>query len=134
MPGRAYGRRGRPRGHFQRGRIYRFVEPCLLLLLHQGCTHGYDLVRALAEFGFGESPWDPSVVYRRLQAMEEAGLVSSMWDDDSQGPPRRVYCLTAEGDRHLARWIEELRIIDRVLHTFLTAHDEHMQEGAGAYH
>lgn len=136
MPGemRHRGGRGRARDHPWPGRIYRFVEPCLLLLLHRGCTYGYDLLKALEEFGFDESPVDPSVVYRRLQAMEEARLVSSMWDDDSKGPPRRVYRLTAEGDRHLARWVQELRAIDRVLHTFLTAHDEHIQEGAGAYH
>ena len=115
-------------------RIYRFVEPCLLLLLHRGSSHGYSLQERLKEFGFAEAPIDPSMVYRALREMEAQGLVTSAWDTEGSGPPRRVYQLTHQGNQHLAQWVADLRETDRVLHSFFAAYDEHMQEGEGEHH
>jgi PadR family transcriptional regulator PadR len=132
------GRRRRGMGGKGRGpcptRIYRFMEPCLLLLLHRGSSHGYSLQDELKEFGFAEPAVDPSVVYRALREMEEQGLLTSTWDTEGSGPPRRVYRLTAQGDQYLARWVADLRETDRVLHSFFDAYDEHMEEGKGAHH
>jgi DNA-binding PadR family transcriptional regulator len=41
--------------------------------------------------------------------MEEAGWIQSNWDEESQGPRRRVYALLNEGKRQLTVWIEDLR-------------------------
>ncbi len=119
MPG---GRRWRKGGACPR-RITRFVEPCLLLLLHYDQTHGYDLQEGLKEFSVNQTPVDSSVVYRTLRDMEEAGMVVSSWETEGGGPPRRVYSITSLGDQYLARWVEDLRETDRVLHVFLTAYD-----------
>jgi PadR family transcriptional regulator PadR len=115
-------------------RIYRFMEPCLLLLLHRSSSHGYSLQDELKEFGFAEPAVDPSVVYRALREMEERGLLTSTWDTEGSGPPRRVYQLTAQGNQYLAQWVADLRETDRVLHGFFDAYDEHMLEGEGAHH
>ena len=132
------GRRRRGRGGRGSGpcptRIYRFVEPCLLLLLHRGPSHGYSLQEELKEFGFAEPAIDPSMVYRALREMEALGLVTSAWDTEGSGPPRRVYQITAQGDQHLALCVADLREMDRVLHSFFVAYDEHMQEGEGEHH
>ena len=116
-------------------RIARFVQPCLLLLLHQGRSHGYSLMEGLKGFGFGEDPVDSSVVYRYLREMEEDGLVSSEWNTEaSAGPARRVYRISEEGDHALAWWVAGLRETDRVLHSFLQAYDQHMGEKEGEHH
>ncbi|HID86098.1 MAG TPA: PadR family transcriptional regulator [Anaerolineae bacterium] len=133
MPRGPRWRGGRGAGPCPR-RIHRFVEPCLLLLLHRDRTHGYDLLEGLKEFGFEEAPVDSSVVYRALREMEAQGLVTSTWDTTGRGPPRRVYRITAEGDRYLASWVRDLRETDRVLHHFLAAYDEHMRRGKGEHH
>jgi len=130
-------RRGwkRGRGVPHPRRITRFVQPCLLLLLHHGPSHGYNLIENLKEFGFAEDPVDSSAVYRYLREMEEEGLVVSQWDTEaSAGPARRVYRLTEEGDRALAWWVAGLRETDRMLHRFLQAYDQHMKEGQGEHH
>jgi poly-beta-hydroxybutyrate-responsive repressor len=108
-------------------RIHRFIEPCLLLLLHCDEGHGYELVEGLKEFGFDQNPVDSSTVYRILRVLEERGFVTSHWDTDSSGPARRVYRLTEQGDRYLAWWVEDLRETDRVLHHFLETYDAHME-------
>jgi PadR family transcriptional regulator PadR len=86
-----------------------FLQPCLLLLLRRGQSHGYSLLDDLAEFGFRPGQQDPSLVYRALRDMEDEGLVSSEWDPDSLGPQRRVYAITAVGEQNLRAWIADLR-------------------------
>lgn len=124
-------RRGRGgRGQFAGGAIRRFLEPVLLLLLHQGASHGYDLVSALEPFGLGDVA--PGPVYRTLRQLEAAGLVESEWDTESSGgPARRVYRLTPAGRHHLAGWVEELHETDDMLHHFLGAYDRHIEGDRG---
>jgi poly-beta-hydroxybutyrate-responsive repressor len=105
----------------------------LLLLLHRGRSHGYELAQELAPFGLGDI--DPSLVYRMLRQMENRGLVQSRWDPDVvAGPARRLYSLTAEGDQHLSLWVSDLGNTDRFLHQFLSAYDRHMSKGTGEHH
>ena len=111
-------------------RIHRFLEPCLLLLLHCNVAHGYELLDGLEPFGFGQNPVDLSTVYRMLRGLEEQGFITSHWDTDSGGPARRLYRITKEGDGYLAWWVEDLRETDRVLHRFLETYASHMREHA----
>lgn len=133
MPQRRRRRGRRGEGQFAGGAIRRFLEPVLLLLLHRGANHGYDLVNALAPFGLGDMA--PGPVYRTLRELEAKGLVQSEWDTEtSAGPARRVYRLTEAGHRYLADWVENLRETDERLHYFLDAYAQHMKEDTGKYH
>ncbi|OQX60999.1 MAG: hypothetical protein B6I38_02585 [Anaerolineaceae bacterium 4572_5.1] len=96
-------------GRRQRRRVRGFLKPCLLAALSQGEGHGYSLLDKLSEFGFSNERLDSSLVYRALRDMAEAGWVTSHWDDDSQGPRRRVYQISPEGKVHLAEWITDLQ-------------------------
>ncbi len=52
-----------------------YLRPCLLLLLAEGTSHGYELLdRATA---LGLDAVDPGGLYRCLRAMDEEGLVRS---------------------------------------------------------
>jgi PadR family transcriptional regulator PadR len=108
MPGGRGGGRGRGRGRGRRQGVMNFLRPCLLFLLCRGEGHGYSLLDGLAEFGFGRGI-DPSLVYRALREMEEAGWIASRLGEESQGPQRRVYRILPAGEQHLADWIDNLR-------------------------
>jgi PadR family transcriptional regulator PadR len=126
------GRGGRRRGRGAR-RAARLMEPALLLLLHQGLSHGYALLDRLGEYGLGQV--DPSAVYRALRDMEEQGLVASNWDEqETQGPPRRVYRLTSTGDEALALWIADLEETRKRIDHVLESYRQHMREGKGDHH
>lgn len=85
----------------------RLVEPALLAFLQDADLHGYGLLDRLDEIGLGAI--NPSVIYRILRDYEENGLVRSSWDEEStQGPPRRVYSLTEEGQKALERAVTSL--------------------------
>jgi PadR family transcriptional regulator, regulatory protein PadR len=123
--------RGRGRGRGRRA--VRMLEPVLLLLLHHGPAHGYTFLEQLGEFGL--EGLNPSVVYRTLRDMEERGWVTSTWDDEqTQGPPRRVYSITTQGDEVLASWAQDLEESKRRIDHLLKAYKRHMEEGVGEYH
>jgi PadR family transcriptional regulator PadR len=109
------------------------LESALLLLLHRVPAHGYTLLEQLSEFGLDGI--DPSVVYRALRAMEAQGWVTSTWDEEqAQGPPRRVYRITALGDTVLATWIQDLDETGRMIECLVGAYRLHMEEGEGEHH
>jgi poly-beta-hydroxybutyrate-responsive repressor len=101
-----------------------FVQPCLLVMLHRSKAHGYSLLNDLNEFGFNPGQLDPSLVYRALREMEEVGLVTSEWGEDSLGPQRRVYSITKEGEDYLAGWVEDLRKTRQEIDTLLAAYEQ----------
>jgi PadR family transcriptional regulator PadR len=123
--------RGRGRGRGRRA--VRMLEPVLLLLLRHGPAHGYTFLEQLEEFGLEHL--NPSVVYRVLRDMEDRGWVTSTWDDEtSQGPPRRVYQITVEGDQMLALWAQDLEEARSRIDHLLTTYRRHIAEGSGKHH
>lgn len=107
----------------------RFLQPCLLLLLHRRSTHGYELIQNLEEFGFSNEETDPGTVYRHLRKMEEEGLVSSRWDTEKGGPAKRLYQLTVEGEEILHAWAVSLQKNKQRIENFLNKYNNRFREG-----
>ncbi len=83
------------------------LEPALLVLLKERPRHGYTLLNDLDTLGM--RTMHPSMVYRTLREMEDLAWVQSDWDtDQTQGPPRRTYTLTQQGEEVLRNWKNEL--------------------------
>jgi DNA-binding PadR family transcriptional regulator len=102
------------------------LEPCLLLLIKERPSHGYDLVARIKSLGIDQpSP----VIYRALRSLEEKHAIQSGWEFSNIGPARRVYKLTTQGDAVLKAWVAVLEetarsinhYLDRYSHTMLGA-------------
>lgn len=104
------------------GNLSRFVEPVVLLLLKQkGRSYGYDLSSELPEHAVTDAEIDKAALYRTLRQLERNGNVASEWQTNGSGPARRVYRLTAAGERHLAEWAIVLDHVSRSMARFVTA-------------
>src|SRR5215831_1436654 len=76
----------------------------LLALLVEGEAHGYQLLK---RFNQRLGPfWHPNIgqVYQLLHELERRGLVARR-DDASGARPRRLFRLTARGERALRTWL-----------------------------
>lgn len=83
------------------------LEPALLLLIGENPRHGYTLLNELETLGVKNL--HPSVIYRVLRKLEFMECIHSGWDtSQTQGPPRRNYILTEQGQKALQIWMEEL--------------------------
>ncbi|HLF40352.1 MAG TPA: PadR family transcriptional regulator [Acidimicrobiia bacterium] len=84
-----------------------YLRPCLLLLLAEGPSHGYDLVQRAARMGWENA--DVGGLYRSLRSMEQEGLIESVWQPPRAGPARRTYALAAGGVAWLRGWARTAR-------------------------
>jgi PadR family transcriptional regulator PadR len=98
-----------------------FIRPCLLLLVGEESSHGYDLLERLRDMGLKRI--DPGGLYRALRTMEQEGLLESSWEASDLGPPRRTYRLTDEGRDWMHAWAATLREGRRVIGNYLSRYD-----------
>lgn len=104
------------------GNLYRFVEPVLLFLLKQkGRSYGYQLASELAGHAFTDAEIETAALYRALRQLERNGCVRSAWDVAGNGPARRVYALTRQGDQHLEEWVTVLDHMSASMGRFVKA-------------
>ena len=81
------------------------VAGCILLLLAEERSHGYELHERVREM---MPLWDVRAghVYRELHRMNADGLVASVWEaSQARGPARRVYEITGAGRHALDEWV-----------------------------
>ncbi|MFN2467794.1 MAG: PadR family transcriptional regulator [Gaiellaceae bacterium] len=110
-------------GWVVQARVERFVEPSLLLLLRERPMHGYELIERLPDL-MGSERVDVGNLYRSLRALEEDGIVTSVWSAGLPGPAKRTYELTPAGDRLLDHWVEALRDTRARMSGFLQRYEE----------
>jgi|SRR5215469_7447224 len=107
-----------------------WLIPVVLLLLREWSSYGYDLMKALATFGF--VMLNPGPLYRVLRQMEKEGLVSSSWDTSHQGPARRLYSITEAGQAYLKMWgssLEQYRTMtDRLFRLYTNWPDKESRQ------
>jgi poly-beta-hydroxybutyrate-responsive repressor len=102
------------------GNLYRFVEPVVLLLLKKkGRSYGYDLSADLQDHALTDAEIERAALYRTLRQLEANGNVTSEWDVDNTGPARRIYKLTASGERHLQEWATVLDHVSKSMVRFV---------------
>jgi poly-beta-hydroxybutyrate-responsive repressor len=98
-----------------------YLRPCLLLLLSEGGSHGYDLLDQVRSIGLVGA--DAGGVYRTLRGMERDGLVTSWWEPSQSGPARRTYALTDAGGQSLAESMSGFAGTQRLLSSILERYD-----------
>lgn len=115
---------GRSHCHCPNVRLERFLEPCLLLLLAECPSHGYELIERLGGSVLSYDAPDPGLVYRNLRRLEEQGMVSSEWETGGAGPARRLYQLSSDGEDYLAAWRQQIEQNIRQWQNFLQRYDQ----------
>lgn len=107
-----------------------FLRPCLLLLLLDGPSHGYDLIRRLDPFDVTDG--DPGHVYRALRSLERDRMVRSSWTPSSAGPARRVYRLTPRGLDCIDATVPALEHATTVIGRYLRTYAAHARTRTAA--
>ena len=81
------------------------LELCVLALIDQRATYGYEIVTRLArspQLAAGEG-----TVYPLLRRLRRDGLLSTSWKESDAGPPRQYYELTSAGRSYLGALHED---------------------------
>ncbi|MBB2201641.1 helix-turn-helix transcriptional regulator [Gluconacetobacter tumulisoli] len=91
------------------------LELCVLALLSQADSYGYDIASRLADaIDMGEG-----TIYPLMRRMQKDGMVTTYLVESASGPPRKYYRLTASGRDSLnaqkAAWTDFTRSVAAVL-------------------
>jgi PadR family transcriptional regulator len=99
-----------------------YLRGCLLLLIAESPSYGYDLVERLCDLGLANV--DSAAVYRALRALDEDGLVECWWGESGSGsgPVRRLYRLSDAGFRSLEGWAATVDDSASYLNAFVARH------------
>lgn len=74
------------------------LEYCILLLLHRKAAYASDIIASLHE---ARLIVVEGTLYPLLTRLKNDGLLSYEWKESTQGPPRKYYVLTDEGEQFL---------------------------------
>ncbi len=89
------------------------LEYCILLLLKKRAAYVPDIIQQLKE---AELLVVEGTLYPLLTRLKNDGLLSYEWRESRQGPPRKYYALTADGELFLgeldAAWVELANTVD----------------------
>jgi PadR family transcriptional regulator, regulatory protein PadR len=74
-----------------------------------GRFHGFQLAKQIADQAGPRPLTSHGTLYKALQRLEEASLLTSQWEDPDRAaaegrPRRRLYEVTGAGERALAAW------------------------------
>ena len=74
------------------------LEFCILLLLKRQAAYASDIIQQLKE---ADLLVVEGTLYPLLTRLKKDGLLAYEWQESTQGPPRKYYCLTVEGEAFL---------------------------------
>jgi PadR family transcriptional regulator PadR len=100
------------------------LEGLILAALDRGTAHGWDIWRRLEAESGGALALKEGSLYPALYRLERQGLIAARWEAaaaERPGPRRRVYRLTAKGQRRLAAARDQWRQFVTVLGNLLGA-------------
>lgn len=83
------------------------LDMCLLSLIREEPSYGYEMVRKLQSRGLNLV--SEGSIYPLLSRLEKGGLVDGFLVQSSEGPARKYYRITATGTTHLGEWTDDWR-------------------------
>jgi len=78
------------------------LEMCLLALITEEPSYGYEMVRKLSDRGL--PPVGEGSIYPSLARLQRAGRIEGYLVESSGGPARKYYQMTDTGRRALSEW------------------------------
>lgn len=93
------------------------LEGCILKVISEKETYGYEISESLKEYGFLEI--SEGTIYPMLLRLEKNGLIVAVKKDSPVGPKRKYFSLTKYGENELkefySNWIELSQAVNSVL-------------------
>ena len=93
------------------------LEGCILQIISEQETYGYEISQKLSEYGLGEV--SEGTIYHLMLRLQKNNLVSSTLKASSSGPKRKYFTLTDKGQQELAQfkenWIDLFTSVNKLM-------------------
>ena len=85
------------------------ISGCMLAVIAQGETYGYEISQKLNNYGFGTIA--EGTIYPVLLRLEKSGCVTATYRASELGPKRKYYAITKQGLDELAGFRDEFGML-----------------------
>lgn len=96
------------------------LEGCILKIISDGETYGYEIVSKLKEYGFSDCT--EGTIYPLLTRLEKKEILKSIKKESPLGPQRKYYSLSEKGKKELKifyeNWIEFREVVAKIFDGF----------------
>ena len=89
------------------------LEYCILSIISRGEAYASDILETLKK---AELLVVEGTIYPLLTRMKNEGLLSYRWQESTEGPPRKYYSLTEDGEKLLEQLDAEWQSIYHAIH------------------
>lgn len=96
-----------------------YIDIIVLSLLYNEDLYGYELGKRVKTLTQNSFEIKEGTLYLAFKRMEESGLISSYWGDESVGGRRRYYKLLPQGKKHLVNKKQEWELLKEVVDLFV---------------
>ena len=99
------------------------LDMCLLALIEEEPSYGYEMVDKLQEKGL-ELVSEGSI-YPLLSRLQKKGYIQGYFVESPGGPPRKYYRIESAGHEQLSRWMTEWQTVSAGVHEVLNGGTAH---------
>lgn len=98
------------------------LEGCVLTIISQKKTYGYEISDQLMAYGFGKIR--NNTIYPLLNRLEKKELITSTYQASELGPKRKYYALTPQGEQTLADFLRSYHELTDAVQSLLLSSNE----------
>ena len=96
------------------------TETIILANLLARDSYGYEINKSIQQKTAGQYELKEATLYTAFRRLEQEGLISSYWGDETSGARRRYYAITTRGRVTFARLKVEWNAAKEVIDTLIT--------------
>lgn len=85
------------------------ISGCMLAVIAQGETYGYEISQKLSDYGFGTIA--EGTIYPVLLRLEKNGFITASYRPSELGPKRKYYAITEQGESELTNFHDEFGML-----------------------
>ena len=89
----------------------------MLTILSKKPDYGYGISKQINQYGLKDVP--KGTIYPLLTTMEKRGLIRGHMQPSDDGPDRKYYFVTTEGDQVKSAFIEEWHFLEKAVNTLI---------------
>lgn len=95
------------------------TDTIILKFLTGGDKYGYEITKLVQELSGQEYELKEATMYSSLKRLENDGLITSYWGDETQGGRRRYYHITPNGEKQYeankSNWDYAKKLLEKLL-------------------
>lgn len=89
------------------------LEGCILKVIDQKETYGYEISQELQKYGFAEIA--EGTIYPLLLRLEKNGFAAVQYRESAVGPKRKYFSITAQGKTELEAFLQSWRELEQAV-------------------